>query len=99
VSQLTILVNGIKVCGNRHEPLLTQLENAGIKPEYQCRNGMCGACRCKLISGAVTQQDALAFIGPNEILSCCSIPQQDININFDYQLNTNHQSAKTKIAL
>ncbi|OBU43424.1 (2Fe-2S)-binding protein [Photobacterium phosphoreum] len=99
MSQLTILVNGIKVCGNRHEPLITQLEAAGLQPEYQCRNGICGACRCKLISGAVTQQDALAFIGPNEILSCCSIPQQDININFDYQLNTNHQSAKTKIAL
>lgn len=99
MSQLTITVNGIKVCGNRHEPLITQLEAAGLQPEYQCRNGICGSCRCKLISGSVTQQDTLAFIGPNEILSCCSIPQQDIEINFDYQLNTNNQSIKTKIAL
>ncbi|MCP4955798.1 class I ribonucleotide reductase maintenance protein YfaE [Photobacterium aquimaris] len=99
MSQLTFTVNGIKVYGNRHEPLLTQLEKAGIKPEYQCRNGICGACRCKLISGSVTQQDALAFIAPNEILSCCSIPQQNIKVHFDYQLNTEHQATKTKIAL
>jgi ferredoxin len=98
VSQLTITVNGIKVCGNRHEPLLTQLEKAGIKPEYQCRNGMCGACRCKLVSGTVTQSDTLAFVGPNEVLSCSSIPQQNIEISFDYQLNT-QQPTKTKIAL
>ena len=98
MSQLTILVNGIKVCGNRHEPLLTQLEKAGIKPEYQCRNGMCGACRCKLVSGTVTQSDTLAFVGPNEVLSCSSIPQQNIEISFDYQLNT-QQPTKTKIAL
>ncbi|MCD9537040.1 class I ribonucleotide reductase maintenance protein YfaE [Photobacterium carnosum] len=98
MSQLTITVNGIKVCGNRHEPLLTQLEKAGIKPEYQCRNGMCGACRCKLVSGTVTQPDTLAFVGPNEILSCCSLPQQNIEISFDYQLNT-QQPTKTRIAL
>lgn len=98
MSQLTITVNGIKVCGNRHEPLLTQLEKAGIKPEYQCRNGMCGACRCKLVSGTVTQSDTLAFVGPNEVLSCSSIPQQNIEISFDYQLNT-QQPTKTKITL
>lgn len=98
MSQLTITVNRIKVCGNRHEPLLTQLEKAGIKPEYQCRNGMCGACRCKLVSGTVTQSDTLAFVGPNEVLSCSSIPQQNIEISFDYQLNT-QQPTKTKIAL
>ncbi|HIF9500740.1 TPA: class I ribonucleotide reductase maintenance protein YfaE [Photobacterium damselae] len=86
MSSLTIKVNGIEVHGNSREPLLVQLEQAGLQPEYQCRNGMCGACRCKLKSGAVDQQDSMAFIGPNEILSCCSKPKNHIEIEFDYQL-------------
>lgn len=86
MSQLTIMVNGVKVHGNSREPLLHQLEQAGLQPEYQCRNGMCGACRCKLKIGEVNQQEALAFIANNEILACRSTPQNNIEIEFDYQL-------------
>lgn len=86
MSSLTIKVNGIEVHGNCRESLLVQLEQAGLQPEYQCRNGMCGACRCKLKSGAVDQQDSMAFIRPNEILSCCSTPKSHLEIEFDYQL-------------
>jgi ferredoxin len=86
MSRLTIKVNGQEVHGNSRESLLTQLENAGIQPEYQCRNGMCGACRCKLKSGAVDQQDAMAFVGSNEILACRSTPKANVDIEFDYQL-------------
>lgn len=86
MSRLTIKVNGQEVHGNSRESLLTQLESAGIQPEYQCRNGMCGACRCNLKSGAVDQQDAMAFVGSNEILACRSIPKANIDIEFDYQL-------------
>ncbi|WP_419237400.1 class I ribonucleotide reductase maintenance protein YfaE [Photobacterium leiognathi subsp. mandapamensis] len=88
MSQLTIKVNGVEVHGNNHEPLLKQLEQAGVQPEYQCRNGMCGACRCKLKQGAVDQQDALAFIATNEILTCRSVPKSNVEIEFDYQLAT-----------
>ncbi|WP_305837912.1 class I ribonucleotide reductase maintenance protein YfaE [Photobacterium leiognathi] len=88
MSQLTIKVNGVEVHGNNHEPLLKQLEQAGVQPEYQCRNGMCGACRCKLKQGAVDQQDALAFVAPNEILTCRSVPKSNVEIEFDYQLPT-----------
>ncbi|MDX1302004.1 2Fe-2S iron-sulfur cluster-binding protein [Photobacterium sp.] len=86
MSRLTITVNGQEVHGNSREPLLVQLENAGIQPEYQCRNGMCGACRCQLTAGAVDQQNAMAFVGQNEILACRSIPKADVEIAFNYQL-------------
>lgn len=86
MSPLTFKVNGQTVCGNSREPLLVQLEKAGFQPEYQCRNGMCGACRCKLKVGAVDQQDAMAFVGPNEILACCSVPKSHLELEFDYQL-------------
>ena len=86
MSSLTITVNGMEVRGNSHEPLLTQLERIGLRPEYQCRSGLCGACRCKLSTGAVSQTDSMAFIAPNEILTCCSTPKSDIVIHFDYEL-------------
>jgi len=94
MSQLTIKVNGQTVHGNRREPLLVQLEKAGLQPEFQCRNGMCGACRCKLKVGAVNQGDTMAFIAPNEVLACCSIPQTNIDIEFDYLLAQTQQASK-----
>ncbi|PSW18383.1 (2Fe-2S)-binding protein [Photobacterium sanctipauli] len=86
MSRVTITVNGVKVHGNSREPLLNQLEKAGFQPEYQCRNGMCGACRCQLTTGAVDQQDSMAFIAPNEVLACCSTPKTDVELEFSYQL-------------
>ena len=86
MSSLTITVNGVEVRGNSHEPLLDQLERIGLRPEYQCRSGLCGACRCKLSTGAVSQADSMAFIAPNEILTCCSTPKSDVVINFDYEV-------------
>ncbi|MCQ1057695.1 class I ribonucleotide reductase maintenance protein YfaE [Photobacterium sp. DNB23_23_1] len=91
MSRVAICVNGIEVHGNSREPLLDQLEKAGFQPEYQCRNGMCGACRCKLKSGAVDQQDAMAFIAPSEILACCSTPKSNVDIEFEYQLQLQDQ--------
>ena len=93
MSRVAIRVNGIEVHGNSREPLLNQLENAGLQPEYQCRNGMCGACRCKLKAGAVDQQDSMAFIGPNEVLACCAIPKSNIDVEFEYQLQQHDQQA------
>ncbi len=86
MSQVTLIVNGQKVHGNRHEPILVQLEKAGFKPEYQCRNGVCGACRCTLKNGKIKHHNVMAFIGPNEVLSCSATPLTDINIEFVYQI-------------
>ncbi|MDO6706575.1 2Fe-2S iron-sulfur cluster-binding protein [Photobacterium sp. 1_MG-2023] len=86
MTKLTITVNGQAVSGNNHEPLLLQLEQAGLQPEFQCRNGMCGACRCKLKSGHVTQYDAMAFIAPGEILACRTVPTSDLTLEFEYHL-------------
>ncbi|OOF29012.1 MULTISPECIES: class I ribonucleotide reductase maintenance protein YfaE [Salinivibrio] len=92
MTRITIEVNGIKVGGNTHQSLLEQLEQAGIQPEYQCRNGMCGACRCQLQQGSVKQEDAMAFVRPGEILTCQSAPQTDVSIAFEYQ-----PAAKAKV--
>lgn len=47
--------------------------------EYQCRDGFCGTCRCKLISGKVGYiKSTLAYLKQDEILPCSAIPLTDI---------------------
>ncbi|ACY85175.1 class I ribonucleotide reductase maintenance protein YfaE [Edwardsiella piscicida] len=68
-----------------HRPdrtLLDTLEQQQVAVEYQCRSGFCGACRCRLLRGRVSYRQApLAFLQPDEILPCCCIVQQDIEID------------------
>ncbi|MDD1781756.1 class I ribonucleotide reductase maintenance protein YfaE [Enterovibrio sp. ZSDZ35] len=87
MSRITITVNGQSLVGNTHQPLLEQLEQAGLQPEFQCRNGVCGACRCKLQKGSVSQQDTMAYLAAGEILTCSAIPAQNIELDFDYQVS------------
>lgn len=66
---------------NDSESILETIEAAGIELEYHCREGFCGVCRTKLISGEVQYTlDPLAFIEDDEILICCSKPIGDIEI-------------------
>ena len=73
----------------QHEPvpcladksLLESLEQQNIDVHFHCREGFCGACRSKLISGEVEYlSDPLAFIDDDEILPCCCKALSDIEI-------------------
>ncbi|PLL91046.1 2Fe-2S ferredoxin, partial [Klebsiella michiganensis] len=49
--------------------------------EYQCREGYCGSCRLRLVSGQVDWlTEPLAFVQPGEILPCCCRAKGDIEI-------------------
>jgi ferredoxin len=68
-------------CTNNDDSLLSHLEQQNIDVHYHCREGYCGACRTKLISGDVEYTtDPLAFIDDDEILPCCCKPTSDIQI-------------------
>lgn len=86
MNDIIITVNTHSLQGNTHQPLLEQLELAGLKPEFQCRDGICGICRCKLEKGSVFQNKSIAFLEKNEILTCRSIPKASITLKFDYHL-------------
>ena len=59
--------------------LLELAEEAGLAPAFGCRSGICGSCRTRIISGAVDYlEEPLAPHGHDEVLLCCSIPQQTI---------------------
>lgn len=73
------------------QTLLDALEDQGIRLEYNCRSGYCGACRVKLIEGEVAyKSQPLAFIHHDEILACSAVPQgQHIHIEIDEELLRN----------
>lgn len=61
--------------------LLCALERHKQQVNFHCREGYCGACRCKLLSGEVRYiTEPLAFVRRGEFLPCCSIPLTDISI-------------------
>ncbi|MFT7007778.1 MAG: ferredoxin [Colwellia sp.] len=69
---------------NKDKTILNTLEREKIESHFHCRDGFCGACRCSLKEGTVEYtQYPLAFIGDNEILTCCSYPTSNIVIEID----------------
>jgi CDP-4-dehydro-6-deoxyglucose reductase, E3 len=56
----------------------------GIGLPYGCKDGACGSCKCKLVSGSVThgphQSKALSDIEEANgfVLTCCGIPHSDV---------------------
>lgn len=67
-----------------HSSLLESLEAAGAEVHFHCRQGFCGACRCKLVSGEVTYHiDPLAYIDEDEILPCSCRAKTDVTLQLD----------------
>ncbi|MBA6291191.1 2Fe-2S ferredoxin-like protein [Colwellia sp. MB3u-70] len=78
-----ITVEGQKIMFlDEDKNILNALERKNIDSQFHCRDGFCGTCRCLLKKGTVEYaQFPLAFIGDNEILTCCSTPTSDIEID------------------
>lgn len=85
----SIKINGISaIQSNPSNTILETMEKAGIEPEYNCRDGHCGACRCKLVSGEVEYVGfAMAYTQTGEILPCISKAKSDVQLeNVNYTL-------------
>ncbi len=53
--------------------ILEAMEFAGLQPEYHCRDGHCGACRCELLEGEIEESGTkMAYTSGKEILPCIS---------------------------
>ena len=59
---VTFAQSGRSVSLRPNQTILEAAESVGISIDYQCRSGICGTCRCKLLSGRVTMptRDALS---------------------------------------
>lgn len=61
--------------------ILESIEKQDIEVHAHCREGFCGACRTKIISGDVEYTtDPLAYFDDDEILPCCCVPKTDVKI-------------------
>lgn len=68
-------------CSKKYPDLLTLLEAHNIEVEYQCRQGFCGSCRLTLLNGEVKYQfTPIACIANDEILPCCCLPVNEVEI-------------------
>lgn len=81
----SITIDGKTITVNESESVLEALERANVEVNYNCREGFCGVCRTKLLSGTVEYKiEPLAFIDDDEILSCCTLPSSNISIKIQY---------------
>jgi ferredoxin len=71
-SIITVLPSGIELPNaDTSCSLLEVLEFHRIFIDYQCREGYCGSCRTRLVSGFVDYTiHPIAFLNEGEILSC-----------------------------
>ena len=77
-----LTVNGVEYILNTQQTLLENLENQSIPVEFHCRDGHCGACKCKLISGDVTYTTTpLAYLREGEVLPCSCISLNDVHLH------------------
>jgi glycine betaine catabolism B len=69
----------------RQTTLLEAAEQLGVRIEYDCRAGICGTCKVRLLSGQVTMdsQDALdaSDQAQNLILSCQAHCQEEVTVD------------------
>ncbi len=76
----TVKINKIiTIESNPSNTLLETMEQAGLEPEYNCRDGHCGACRCTIVSGEVEYVGfAMAYLQGSEILPCICKAKSDV---------------------
>jgi len=64
--------------------ILELAEDEGVEIENDCRQGICGSCKTKLLSGKVEMdvEDGLSHedVEQNMILPCVAIPTTDVTV-------------------
>jgi CDP-4-dehydro-6-deoxyglucose reductase, E3 len=82
--QITVEPSGRQFSANTDETLLAAGIRQGVGLPYGCKDGACGSCKCKKLSGTVVhgthQSKALS---PEEeaagfVLTCCGVPHSDV---------------------
>lgn len=83
---LRILPQGITLRAGANQNLLDAANRAGAGLTHSCRNGYCGACRARLLAGAIeypSGQQVTAAIGSGEapeIMLCIARARSDVEI-------------------
>jgi CDP-4-dehydro-6-deoxyglucose reductase len=82
--QITVRPSGREFQAEPGETLLAAGIRQGIGLPYGCRDGACGSCKCRKLSGTVVhgphQEKALSAAEEAEglVLTCCGVAQSDV---------------------
>jgi ferredoxin-NADP reductase len=68
---------------NSGRSLLEQAEQAGLRPQFGCRTGICHTCTCRKTVGSVRNVVTGGLSGPSEedIQICISVPVGDVELD------------------
>jgi CDP-4-dehydro-6-deoxyglucose reductase len=86
MNKVTIKNSGHKFDVRPSQTVLQAAIDAGINLPYGCRNGACGSCKAKLISGKVLHNDyqssamSDAELAAGNALLCCAMALEDLTI-------------------
>ena len=81
---ITVQPSGRQFGAESGETILAAGIRQGIGLPYGCKDGACGSCKCKLVSGTVThgphQEKALSAAeeAAGYVLTCCGVAQDDV---------------------
>ena len=82
--QITVQPSGRRFSAQADETILNAAIRAGVGLPYGCKDGACGSCKCKMLSGSVMhgphQDKALSAAeeAAGLILTCCAQPRSDV---------------------
>ena len=82
--QITVQPSGRAFSANAGEAILSAAIRSGVGLPYGCKDGACGSCKCKKISGAVHhgEHQSKALTADEEaaglVLTCCAQPLTDV---------------------
>ena len=92
--QITVEPSGRTFNADSSETLLAAGIRQGIGLPYGCKDGACGSCKCKKISGTVVHREHQSkALSPEEeaagvVLTCCGLAQSDVVIEIPkYTIN------------
>ncbi len=92
---VSIEPSGREFHAQKGETLLSAALLAGVALPYGCKDGACGSCKCKLLSGKVShnahQTKALSEQeqAQGHILTCCAVAQSDVILHCRQVLDVN----------
>lgn len=83
--QITFQPSNKIIFSDQDESVLSAAIHQGVNIPYGCRNGACGACKAKILSGQVHYDTDIAGLSSQEIadgyaLLCCAKPDSDIQV-------------------
>jgi CDP-4-dehydro-6-deoxyglucose reductase len=82
--QVTVQPSGRAFSANPDEAILAAAIRQGVGLPYGCKDGACGSCKCKKLSGSVVHREhqAKALSSEEEaagfVLTCCAVPHSDV---------------------